>query len=684
MLGLCPLARGPPWGGPPRLLWAFSAFLLPLLLLRQQAAAEQARGPLSEEELAASQVTLEILAAAEDGWWPGAFSASAAEEEWKYTREVSGDLKGLGLERRGWADPGVSSLWGQQREEEALRKAAVGDAAAAAAWKDSSSSSRRAFGGRPSCPARNPSTEEKRRRASAAAGQALLQSQLLQQQRWLLLHHQDRAGQQQQQQQRQQQQQKEGAASSSDRVKQQGKARNLAAAGDSSRAPPPPPLQQQTKTKPGVPGSCPASPLLQGPLLRARGSADTCKREAGEGGGLPAASACLAARESSKSPRQQQQPASCATPPVYPEELLMRLVVGGLEASLEEAEPGAPFWLMGWRGEGALAAARSSSSPFSSSLLSAAARGAAVGEGEAPAMSWVLGASSGAWTADETPEAEARHLLEALQYSFELHAEEALLSWGPPGGGEGTRGRPLAGGAPAGAPQAATLQFNFDPVPLHEQRAIRMELDRERGGGPPGGGLGGPARGLGSPPTPTPAQVQLAGPGGSSLLSLADDGRALLPAEGLFDMWVRKLEGPQAAAALKLLSLSQEDLRLILALQEETGGPLTLAIAEDWGDEGPPTPSDSSRFLRPAAGSSSSSSSSSSSAASSSWTEASPPEEPLPSHPAVAGGLPLNEEGEEEQEEEGEEEEEEEEDDGGEDEDDEGFWFRLLADAAVW
>ncbi|KAL8451083.1 hypothetical protein Emag_002891 [Eimeria magna] len=497
-------------------------------------------------------------------------------------------------------------------------------------WTDTK---RLAFGGRPSCPASNPLADESRKRASAAAGSALLQSQLLQQQRWLLLqsgrtekerrrqqqqkqqqqqqqHHQQQQQQRQHQQQQHQhqQQQEKQQEKQQEQVHEQhkssvlkrGPSREIAQEGGAhagglvsgpsdqqvvgpltgsvlSRGPP--------QTSREAPRSCPVKPSLPAPLRGPLAAVETCRREEDGVVGAPRGGGPridCGGRRQQRGRRSQERDArkGCEEPPFDDE--LMRLVMGGLEASVEETDPSLfsplrlPKHVSGFKGQGPPPSATFalSSSSASSSAFPAGSRGAAVGEGEWPQMAWVLGAAldvesgRGALT---PPAAEGYSLLEALEYTLQLHAEE-LAS-------EGAALGLFRGGAPAGAPQMVTLQYSFDSVPLHEQRVIRAELEKEEDQGL----FHESKRRSSSSLMLTPAQVQLSGGRGSELLSLIEEGKPV-QANGYHELWVRYLEGPEGVATLRLSSLSLEDLRIILALQDETGGPLSLAVAEDWGE----------------------------------------------------------------------------------------------------
>ncbi|OEH79877.1 hypothetical protein cyc_02236 [Cyclospora cayetanensis] len=266
----------------------------------------------------------------------------------------------------------------------------------------------------------------------------------------------------------------------------------------------------------------------------------------------------------------------------------MRFVLGGLETSVEEAlegffdalafsgrrfgRPSAPpsevAMSAGWMGA-------------SSSIAVAGSRGAAVGEGESSVMTWVLAPAGGDDAGDTSRRlAEERDvLLEALEFAFSLHAEEVM------------RERKASGlfstgsYAPAGAPLAATLQVSFDSVPLHEQRILQAEWEEaletslwERVGGEDS------LEEAFYDTLITPGKAQLSGEGMNNAPHVDEGGDNRRHLRGLFEAMVRGLEGPEGATALEVLSLSLEDLRIILALEEETGGPLSLVVVEDWGE----------------------------------------------------------------------------------------------------
>ncbi|XP_026192857.1 uncharacterized protein LOC34619116 [Cyclospora cayetanensis] len=217
----------------------------------------------------------------------------------------------------------------------------------------------------------------------------------------------------------------------------------------------------------------------------------------------------------------------------------------------------------------------------SSSIAVAGSRGAAVGEGESSVMTWVLAPAGGDDAGDTSRRlAEERDvLLEALEFAFSLHAEEVM------------RERKASGlfstgsYAPAGAPLAATLQVSFDSVPLHEQRILQAEWEEaletslwERVGGEDS------LEEAFYDTLITPGKAQLSGEGMNNAPHVDEGGDNRRHLRGLFEAMVRGLEGPEGATALEVLSLSLEDLRIILALEEETGGPLSLVVVEDWGE----------------------------------------------------------------------------------------------------
>lgn len=456
-----------------------------------------------------------------------------------------------------------------------------------ASWK------RFGFSGRPSCPAKSPSADEKRRRAAAAAGSALLESQVVQQQRWLLLH--------------QRQNNKYTVAHQHQPAHNAATPHYPAASVDpkssgaghlrgrpvdpavselkmplgSVREPPkdPSPIDgpyragSHAEIDPEKPRACPSTSLMH--AFFALSANTTCPRRFD---GDPVTGPLKNRSSSMALGRETRREKAGGKGPSRSEE--MRPVLGGLEATVEEAPT------LSLLAEPTTVTSKEEPSPAStvrggsegSATAIAGTGGAAVGEGEHLVMTWVLGATG----ADEGggPAAvleERDSLLDALEYSFMLHAEEVAR--------ESLVLGLVPGHAPAGSAHLATLQFSFDSVPLHEQRVIRMELGtgRQRSGSTP--------RRL----ILTPAQVQLSGRGGTEVMSLAEEGR--MHSRGVFDEWIRNLDGSEGAAALQIFSLSLEDLRVILALEEGTSGPVSLVTAEDWGDE-----RELSRLLRPAGG----------------------------------------------------------------------------------
>lgn len=487
----------------------------------------------------------------------------------------------------------------QVKAREEAQAAAKASPSSSGIWNENK---RFGFSGRPSCPSRTPKADDSRRRAAVSTGKALGDNQLLQQQRWLLLQQQLKGEEENAVTQASQQVQQKGDESpQSPAVGTEGNKRgggtyqadasgNFDQVGRSVKHEPDSststwvrsqypetssPVPHQVGAEYGTEShSCPRAPLRQPPLaLRVE---FTCPRQ-------PPAPSSVSSQQakdpSGAAKTQEKRPHAGAGPQQVG--VAMRAVFGGLEASVEEPESaftlrglGAPIPKLGRY-------AGFTFRPTVSGSISAAAGtgGAAVGEGETPAMTWVLGAAHGdGFGAPAELLVERESLLEALGYSFALHADEVaseahLLGLAP-------------GHAPAGSPQFATLQFSFDSVPLHEQRVIRTELGRrvERLNETSAGSF-----------FLTPAVAQLRGKGSGEVLSLTEDGRVV--SGGLFEQWVKGLEGPEGAAALHLYSLSLEDLRVILALQEETGGPVSLVTAEDWGDD-----AELSRFLKPLGG----------------------------------------------------------------------------------
>lgn len=467
------------------------------------------------------------------------------------------------------------------------------------------------FSGRPSCPARSPSAERRRRHAAAATGTALLQSQLQQQQRWLLLlqRRKNVSNTAQEQQGDRLAPTQQHFAESQDAAARRSGGRHTGSAAAAPAAAEAPIAAAQKAAAAGAASpvfssaeramspSVPAGGRFSGVFLKENhqpGNPSCPLKKPVHGLLASADSTCrshqtgdfVASRPFKERPERLRQGEGNAEKE-FPDTEKMRFVIGGFEIAFEEVptstskesnasgnSKGGSFVAF-FDHDGQLAAAE----PETTAPLLGASRGAAVGEGDVPAMTWILGSAGSAGEASPAALLEEKEsLFEALEYSFELHAEEVARERKELG--------LVAGHAPAGAPQYATLQFNMDSVPLHEQRLIQAEGE---GGDEALGSLSEGGRRV------TPAQVQLFSNAGTEAQSLSEDGHGA--SRGFFDEWVRGLEGPGGPAALQLFSLSLEDLRVILALEEETGGPMSLVTVEDWGAS-----ADLPRFLKQAGG----------------------------------------------------------------------------------
>ncbi|CDJ59752.1 hypothetical protein, conserved [Eimeria maxima] len=492
------------------------------------------------------------------------------------------------------------------------------------------------FSGRPSCPSRNPEAQEKRMRAAAAAGAALLQSHFVHQERWLLLQRskqkkleaaqqqaqqpQQQLQQQQQRQQPQQQLQQQHQVPSAGGVQEEGTrlgvpreqkvgtsmkdvlvpvaassaAAATAAAGSlaakrseketGQRAPqvaPPPTCPLPPKVSPfflpslGEPLSPLETPQVGDTSLQVAMD-EKVYREALEGTGAAAVPSPAAALETRTRMQQRMQQENRPT-----EGMGFRNVLGGLEVTAEEGE-----WLWPTDSLHANLWGFSKTDPHehASWFVTDRRQGAAVGIGDTPELTWVLGAplETVSSTRYPSPSEVRAALMEALELTFRMHAQDIQ------------KGSSLLGNSSrrphAGAPHAATLQFSFDVVPLHEQRLIHAESEGPLGPSPIelvgellGETFAAAVLEVFERDLETPAQAQLSR-GGTREISLVEGGLGL-HAKGHADQWMRRLVLPEELTRIELLALTLQELRLLLALEEEMGGPQAPLPSEDWAPE---------------------------------------------------------------------------------------------------
>ncbi|CDJ40574.1 hypothetical protein, conserved [Eimeria tenella] len=463
------------------------------------------------------------------------------------------------------------------------------------------------FSGRPSCPSSSPASEERRRRAAAAAGKALLRSHFQQQQRWLLLHQRKNQADQTT---RQQQLHISAEGNSKTETTLAGHPSASSASSDSSQfadmhkegavralsasRPGKQILQEREgNTQIAAPASC-AAPRYASPFLEKKDSPTCASTSQRASQGILLRHTARDKGDSTKETKEaaQAEHGKVRDPPKRDARTLMRDVWGGFEATTEETaeeesllkSPGAAVHWHLWGSSAGYSIAEKY-------IARGGQRGAAVGVGENPEMTWVLGAPTGNGLGlHQTLEEERAALLEALDYSFMVNAEQVQR--------DGDLVGPSSRHAYAGVPYAVTLQFGFDSVPLHEQRAIEAALETKEGSvleNPIVGHFWTALEEALGQQFVTPAQVQLSGQGANEV-SLVEGGPLHLTT--VAEEWVQQLDGPEGVVELELLSLTLEDLRVILALEDETGGPLSLVAVEDWGKREEENP----HYLLPAQG----------------------------------------------------------------------------------